>query len=115
MKKWTVLASLILFLGVAMSFLPGEDANIPIGERINFQTINGEFSDCAMPSKGRDINYIERRFESFKEKNPEHAELKLYRTTAKNYLKTNHWQYYREGEEWQYPLLIPVFSQWLYK
>lgn len=76
-----------------------------IGPHINFQTKNGEFRFTAIPSKGRDHKMLERRFDSFKQKNPELGNIVLYRTTGKLYLNVCMWVEYKIRPEWQYPYL----------
>jgi len=93
----------ITFLVITISFFNSN--KISFGERINFQTKNGEFKFTAIPSKGIDYKMMERQFEEFKLKNNTINETTLYRTTTKNYLKISKWCQYKVMPEWQYPFI----------
>ncbi len=80
------------------------------GQSINFQTKGGEFKFTVIPSKGRDHKMMERTFADFVPKTYA-SDLKLYRTTSKNYFRIKNWQAYKTEPAWQYEYL-PSWKRW---
>ena len=103
----TNLISIVLTF-IAVTYLFFNSLNFSFGERINFQTRNGEFKFMAMPSKGRDHLMMERRFESYRLENKELTDTILYRTTPINYFRISKWCWYKGAPEWQYPYLFKI-------
>jgi len=67
-----------------------------------FQTEKAEFEFWTMPSKGRDIEMMEKQFSSFKENNPAYSNLNLNRTFRRNPLKFWNWYNYLTNEQYDY-------------
>ncbi|MBN3583182.1 hypothetical protein JYB64_12355 [Algoriphagus aestuarii] len=67
-----------------------------------FQTEKAEFEFWTMPSKGRDVEVMERHFASFKNEHPEYSDLKLHRTFKRNPLKFWNWYIYLTNERYDY-------------
>lgn len=67
-----------------------------------YQTEKAEFQFWTMPSKGRDIQMMERQFSSFKEKNPKYLNLQLYRTFTRNPLKFWNWLDYLTNDRYDF-------------
>jgi len=67
-----------------------------------FQTEKAEFQFMTMPSKGRNIEMMERQFSNFKEKHPEYSNLQLYRTFKRNPLKFWNWYDYLTNDRYYY-------------
>jgi len=68
----------------------------------HFQSESGDFQFRAMPSKGRDLEMMERRYQSFLEKNPDKKREKIYRTFRANPLKFWKWYYYLTDKMYQF-------------
>lgn len=77
-----------------------------------YQTKNAEFEFTTVPSKGRDIEMMERQFSDFKEKNPEYRDLELNRTFKRNPLKFWNWYWYLTQDmfKYNYQNAVPSFS-----
>ena len=98
------ITSIITFILISIIFF-SNSPEVKIGERIHFQSKDGNFSFTAIPSKG--INYVEleKAFSKYKIENKISDEAyKVYRVTRKNYLKISKWCQYKTMPEWQYPL-----------
>ncbi|HSF56071.1 MAG TPA: hypothetical protein VLA71_20115 [Algoriphagus sp.] len=67
-----------------------------------FQTEKAEFEFWTMPSKGRDIEMMELQFKNFREENPEHSDLEIYRTFGRNPLKFWNWFDYLTNDRYDY-------------
>lgn len=79
--------------------------NISIGEKIEFSTKDGLFRFTCIPSKGRDYIMMENEFNNYKLQNNLENNVKIYRTSRKNYFKISKWAQYKILPEWQYPLI----------
>lgn len=99
-----VISTSILTFG-AITYLFFSKGEITIGQSIQFQTEDGAFSFMLIPTKGRDVQMMEKAFEQFKEANPTYSNAILYRTTPINYFKIKKWANYKNRQEWQYPYL----------
>jgi hypothetical protein len=76
-----------------------------IEKGVQYSTIDGKFTDQLYPSKGRDLDAMFRRLEIYKERNGITTELKIYRTTPKDFSKVCKWPDYIFKKEWRYPFL----------
>ena len=98
-----VLAVLMTFSYVGYRYFHSP-ISFEIGQSIDFQTKDGAFTFTVIPSKGRDHKMMERAFADFVSKNNA-SDLKLYRTTSKNYFRIKIWQAYKTEPAWQYEYL----------
>ena len=105
MKYFIVALTSVLVTFCVIAYLFFSSPGISIGERINFQTKGGEFTYTIITAKGTDFEDMERAFQDFKADAPSRNNLKLYRTTAKNYLKIGKWAMYHLKPEWSYEYL----------
>jgi hypothetical protein len=76
-----------------------------ISKSIQYSTIDGKFIDEIYISKGGNWETMERRLEMYKERNGITTELKIYRTTPKDFSKVCKWPAYIFKKEWRYPFL----------
>ena len=74
-----------------------------IGERIEFQSSDGSFAFTTIPSKGRDLQMMERQFEKHKSENGLGEEVVVYRVSEKDYTQVKRWLAYLLTPEWQHP------------
>jgi hypothetical protein len=100
-----ILSSLSTFVLTTYYFFSNNFINVNIGERIYFQTQNGNFEFEAIPSKGRDAEMMERLFTEFKRQHKLTGDSTIYRTTPINYFNVRKWCEYKVRSEWQYPYL----------
>lgn len=98
-----VLAALMTFSYIGYRYF---HSPIPFetGQSIDFQIKGGAFTFTVIPSEGRDHKMMERTFADFVSKNSA-SDLKLYRTTSKNYFRIKNWQAYKTELAWQYEYL----------
>lgn len=97
------LAALMTFSYVGYRYFHSQ-LSFELGQSIDFQTKEGEFKFTVIPSKGRDCKMMERALEDFVSKNNS-SDLKLYRTTSKNYFRIKIWHTYKTEPVWQYEYL----------
>jgi len=71
-----------------------------IGKPYHFQTQTGNFEFTAVPSKGRDVEMMERRILQYEAEN--NIQITVYRTFKKNYLKFWRWGEYRSSPLYRY-------------
>lgn len=76
-----------------------------IGKRYTYQTANNEFSFMLTPSKGGDVEMMEREFILFKKLKPGNEHLVLYRTFERDPLKFWNWYSYLADNRYDYPYL----------
>ncbi len=83
-----------------------------IGKSYLYQTEFAEFQFTEVPSKGRDIQMMEAQFSRFKENNPHHAHLELYRTFKMNPLKFWIWFSYCTDDRYDFKFKKKFTSSW---
>jgi hypothetical protein len=101
MKYFLVLLISIITTFSTIACIYFSQQSISIGEHIDFQDESGQFKFTAIPSKGRDLEMLKRRLESYKLENNISEEVIIYRTTYKNYLNVSKWGRYKHQPEWQ--------------
>ncbi len=74
-----------------------------VGEQWYYSNSEGTFREFEMYIKGRDYDFIQRRFNSFKEENPNSSDTVLYLNDKKNYLKFWNWYDYGDHPRWDLP------------
>ncbi len=92
----------LTFVSITVIFFKPSN-KFSIGEKIVFRSENGEFEFTTDPSKGRGYKIMERAFIKYKLKMGLNEDLKIYRTTKKNYINISRWCSYKTFPEWQYP------------
>jgi len=60
----------------------------------HYQTENAEFEFSTMPTKGRDVEMMEREFSDLKKTHPEYENLQLFRTFKRNHIQFWNWYKY---------------------
>jgi hypothetical protein len=68
----------------------------------HYQTENAEFEFTAMPSKGRDIEMMERHFQTFKNSIPNGEQQQLFRTFKRNPFMFWNWYSYMTSDIYDY-------------
>lgn len=72
-------------------------------ESFYYSNSEGTFREFEMYIKGRDYAFIQRKFNSFKEENPNSLDTVLYLNDKKNYLKFWNWYDYGDHPRWELP------------
>lgn len=71
---------------------------------IEFSTSDKGFNYTVIPQMGRSVKMMEDALEEYK-KNAELKEIKLYRTTTKEWCNLGNWYNYMAKPEWKYPYI----------
>lgn len=91
----------IILVIIASNFIPTMSIEV-----FHYQTKNNEFQDAVVPSKGRSYEGIITRFDVFKEDNPQHKDLVLYRTFERPLWKFWKWKEYLLNPIWKHPFYL---------
>lgn len=91
----------LLTIILLSNFIP----NVKIGEAFNFQTQNKEFEYRCVPTKGSGVLEMEKAFTLFKNENPQHKDLVLYRSFKKQWWKCWKWREYVSSDVYNHPYL----------
>ncbi len=112
-KKWLRISIVIIVLLLLSNFFSVWINVLTEGlfRTYHYQTENGEFEFTTMPSKGRDVEMMERNFADFKKINPEYEELELFRTFKRNPLKFWNWYSYFTHEMYKFEYQNKVKSK----
>jgi len=105
MKYTLIILFTALLTYTAVSFLFFNSKNFMMIDKIEFSTIDEDFTFTCIPSKGRDYAMMKRTFDAYKVKNNKTDDLKVYRVTAKNYFKISSWCWYKTSPEWNHEYL----------
>jgi len=103
----------IFFSNVFTGWVEVISGNLPYGSYENFKTLNGEFEQSIMVTKGttkkKELSVLNNDFNKFKKENPQYKDLILYRTSA--YYDIHPWmfwkwyRYFENGPILEYPYL----------
>ncbi len=97
-SKITIILFFIILMMANLSIF-----RIFFSESFYYSNSEGTFREFEMHIKGRDYAFIQRRFNSFKEENPNSLDTILYLNDKKNYLKFWNWYDYGDHPRWNLP------------
>ncbi len=94
----------VYFIALVLIVLSNFISLPTIGKPFIFETTSKEFTYRLVPSKGNGEAQMLESFNSFKENNPEHKKLILYRTFDIEIIKFWKWREYLSNDLYRYPL-----------
>jgi hypothetical protein len=111
MKKILNIAGIFLLIVGISNYIPPIKGLLEFGTTYTYTTLHGRLQPWEMPGKQPDFQGAMRRFERYKQENPQSADTILYRTFRRNPLIVWRWHDYFFHPRYKLPYLNPQHTQ----